>query len=383
MSERRSIVRVGLGSRAYDIIIGAGLIDEAGPTISGLRPGARAAIISDEAVFALHGERLLASLAAANITCSTVTVPPGEASKSWRELERVTEALISARIERRDVVIAFGGGVVGDLAGCAAALTRRGVDVVQMPTSLLAQVDSSVGGKTGINSPSGKNLIGAFHQPCLVLADGDVLASLSERHKRAGYAEIVKYGLLGDAPFFSWLETHGPEVLAGTPARTQAIAKSCAMKAAIVQRDETEQGERALLNLGHTFGHALEALTGYGERLLHGEAVALGMALACRFSARQGLIGEDKVRRVEAHLLKAGLPVSLDQVPGGIDSRDAMMQAIAQDKKVSRGQLTFILVRDIGEAFVARDVPGEDVARFIDVELAAANMPVRGQGLHV
>lgn len=362
-------VRVALQDRSYDIHVGAGLVARAGGYISALKPGARVAVVSDETVFACHGQALAASLSAADIAFSNIILAPGEASKNWQTLEKVVESLIGARIERRDVVVAFGGGVVGDLAGCAAALVRRGVDIVQIPTSLLAQVDSSVGGKTGINSPMGKNLIGAFHQPCLVLVDTSVLDSLSPRHMRAGYAEIVKYGLLGDAPFFDWLESHWQAVFNGGPERMKAIATSCQAKAAIVARDETETGERALLNLGHTFGHALEALTGYSSRLLHGEGVAIGMALAFRFSAQLGYIEATKAQRVVTHLRAVGLPTLLSDLEGEVGSVDAIMGAMAQDKKVSRGKLTFILVRDIGAAFIARDIAQDSVRSFLASEL--------------
>lgn len=369
MSAAPSVVRVDLGKRGYDIVVGRGVIAEAGARIAHLRPGANVAIVSDTTVFSHHGAALRSSLSKAGITAHEVLVAPGEASKSWRMLERVSEGLISARIERRDLVIALGGGVVGDLAGCAAALTRRGTDVVQIPTSLLAQVDSSVGGKTGINSPAGKNLIGAFHQPCLVLADSDALDTLSARHMRAGYAEIVKYGLLGDGAFYNWLEAHWQGIFSGGAARIHAISKSCAMKAAIVARDETEQGERALLNLGHTFAHALEALTGYSDRLLHGEAVSIGMALAFRYSARSGLVAPAAADRIERHLRAVGLPTRIGDIAGGVGGSGDIMAAMAQDKKVSRGRLTFILVKDIGAAFIARDVEGEAMVRFLDSEM--------------
>lgn len=372
MSAASIIVPVALAERSYDIFVGAGLIAETGRHVAGLRPGARVAIISDETVFAAHGKALENSLDAAGIASKAVIIAPGEGSKSWQVLGRVCEELIAARTERKDLVIALGGGVVGDLAGCAAGLVRRGMDFIQIPTSLLAQVDSSVGGKTGINSPQGKNLIGLFHQPRLVLADTDVLHTLPLRHLRAGYAEIAKYGLLGDAEFFFWLEAHWREIFDGGTARQSAIAKSCAMKAGIVGRDETEQGERALLNLGHTFAHALEALTGYGERLLHGEAVALGMAQAFRFSKHLGLVGGQEAQRVEQHLRACGLPTRLQDIGGNIGTVDDILAAMAQDKKVSRGRLTFILARGIGDAFIARDVEREILRAFLEEEAAGA-----------
>jgi 3-dehydroquinate synthase len=365
-------VPVDTAGRPYEVLIGPGLVDQAGVEIARLRPGARVGIVADETVNGLHGPRLRASLDAAGIGHETITVAPGEASKSWAGLARVTDGLLAARIERRDLVVALGGGVVGDLAGFAAGILRRGVDVVQIPTSLLAQVDSSVGGKTGINTAHGKNLIGVFQQPKLVLADTGALGTLPARELRAGYAEVVKYGLLGDAAFFAWLERHGAEVLAGGPARIEAVAASVRAKAAIVARDEFETGDRALLNLGHTFGHALEAVTGYSSRLLHGEAVAIGMAQAFRFSARVGLIGSQLAARVEAHLSGAGLPTRVGQIPGEIRDVGALMTAIRQDKKVSRGALTFILARDIGAAFVEKGVDPAAIEAFLREEVAGS-----------
>jgi 3-dehydroquinate synthase len=281
----------------------------------------------------------------------------------------VSDALIAARIERRDVVVALGGGVIGDLAGFCAATLRRGVDYVQIPTSLLAQVDSSVGGKTAINSPLGKNLIGAFHQPRLVLADAGALETLPAREFRAGYAEVAKYGLIDDRDFFEWLEANWREVFAGGPARTQAIAVSCAAKARVVASDETEQGARALLNLGHTFGHALEALAHYDSRVLvHGEGVAVGMALALRFSQQLGLCPGQDVVRAEQHLKAVGLPTRIDEIAGLRADPQAMLEAMRQDKKVERGRLTFILARGIGESFIARDVAEADALRFLHNE---------------
>jgi 3-dehydroquinate synthase len=285
-------------------------------------------------------------------------------------LERVCEALISARIERADVVVALGGGVIGDLAGFAAAVVRRGLDYVQVPTTLLAQVDSSVGGKTAIDSSHGKNLVGAFHQPVLVLADTALLDTLPARQFRAGYAEVAKYGLIGDAGFFAWLEANWRELFAGGSAREHAIAVSCRMKAAIVGRDEREVGERALLNLGHTFGHALEAAAGFSDRLLHGEAIALGMALAFAFSAKRGLLSPAEAERVERHLAAVGLPIHVSSVPGGVPDADRLMDLIAQDKKVRRGRLTFILARGIGASFIAPDVDAAEVRAFLVEKLA-------------
>jgi 3-dehydroquinate synthase len=310
--------------------------------------------------------RLLASLDAAGLGHSEIVLPAGEASKSWAMLGSAVEGLLAARLERGDLVIALGGGVIGDLAGFAAAIARRGMDFVQMPTSLLAQVDSSVGGKTGINSPHGKNLIGAFHQPRLVLADLSTLDTLSPRQFAAGYAEVVKYGLIDDEEFFFWLEANQPEIFAGGPARGEAVARCCAHKARVVIEDEKEMGVRALLNLGHTFGHALEKDTLYSDRLLHGEGVAIGMVLAHEFSARLGLAPRQDSGRIVAHLQKAGLPTILADIPGTLGSTETLMAAIAQDKKVSRGALTFILTRGIGQAFIEKNVDPAAVAAFLD-----------------
>jgi 3-dehydroquinate synthase len=363
-------VGVALGDRSYEIVIGRGLIASLGRKIVALRPGAKAAIVTDATVARHHLAATEAALAAERIAATPIMVPEGESSKSFAWLETVCEALIAARIERGDLIVALGGGVVGDLAGFAAAVTRRGLDYVQVPTSLLAQVDSSVGGKTAIDTRHGKNLVGAFHQPILVVADTALLDTLSPREFRSGYAEVAKYGLLGDEAFFAWLEANWQEVFAGGPAREHAIATSCRMKAAIVGRDERETGERALLNLGHTFGHAFEAAAGYSQRLLHGEAVALGMALAAEFSARQGLLPEAEAARTRRHLAAVGLPTSISQIPGGAPGIDRLMDLIAQDKKVSRGTLTFILLRGIGQSFIARDVDAAEVRAFLLEKLA-------------
>jgi len=364
------VVEVALGSRAYDIVIGRGLIESLGARIKALRPGAKAAIVTDATVAKHHLAACAAALKSAGIESASVVVPQGESSKSYASFETVCEAIIASRIERGDLVVALGGGVIGDLAGYAAASVRRGVDFVQVPTTLLAQVDSSVGGKTGINSRLGKNLIGAFHQPSLVVADTALLDTLPAREFRAGYAEMAKFGLLGDAAFFSWLEADWQDVFSGGAAREHAIAVCCRGKAAIVARDERETGERALLNLGHTFGHALEAGAGFSGRLLHGEAVALGTALAFDFSARKGLIAVADAARASAHLAAVGLPTHLKDVPGGVPGIDALMDLIAQDKKVKRGRLTFILVRGIGQAFVENDVDAAEVRAFLSDKLA-------------
>jgi 3-dehydroquinate synthase len=366
-------VDVALGDRAYDIVIGRDVLPSLGARIAALRPGARAAIVTDRNVAKHWLEKALASLSRAGVETSHIIVEEGEGSKTYAGLERVSEALISAKIERNDLVIALGGGVVGDLAGFAAAILRRGVDFVQLPTSLLAQVDSSVGGKTGINSPQGKNLLGAFHQPVLVIADTAVLDTLSPRQFRAGYAEVAKYGLLGDEAFFTWLESNYADIFAGGPAREHAIATSCRAKAAIVARDERETGERALLNLGHTFGHALEAATGFSDRLFHGEGVAIGMVLASEFSAELGMIGQSDARRVKTHLAEVGLPTHLQDIAGfaqeGLADADVLMTLMAQDKKVRRGRLTFILLGAIGRAVIAPDVEPSLVRDFLKAKL--------------
>ena len=359
------VVPVALGARAYDIIIGRGLLASLGTRIKALRAGAKTAIVTDATVARHYLAAVEAALAAAGVDTSRIVVPPGEGSKTYAVFEKVCEDIIAARIERGDLVVALGGGVIGDLAGYASASVRRGLDFVQVPTTLLAQVDSSVGGKTGINSRQGKNLIGAFHQPVLVIADTALLDTLPKRDFRAGYAEVAKYGLLGDAAFFTWLEANWRDIFAGGPGREHAIDVCCRAKAGIVARDERETGERALLNLGHTFGHALEAGCGFSDRLLHGEAVALGMALAFEFSARKGLIAAADAVRAAAHLAAVGLPTHIKAVPGGVPGIDALMDLIAQDKKVKRGKLTFILLRGLGQAFVANDVDAAEVRAFL------------------
>lgn len=364
-----STVKVALAERSYDILIGRDLLPSAGQRIAALRPGASVAIVTDETVANLHLGTLERSLAVAKIRSESCVVPAGEASKKFDQLERVVDAILVAKVERGDLVIALGGGVVGDLAGFAAAIARRGTDFVQIPTTLLSQVDSSVGGKTGINTRFGKNLVGAFHQPALVLADIGLLDTLPPREFRAGYAEVVKYGLINDAPFFERLERDREQVFSGGPARADAIAVSCRHKAEIVARDERETGERALLNLGHTFGHALEAATGYSNRLLHGEGIAIGMVLAFRLSTTLGLCDPANEKRVSAHFAAAGLPTKLSDVPGGLPSADELLKLMTQDKKVSRGALTFILVRGIGKAFVQKDVDPEPVRTLLQEAL--------------
>jgi 3-dehydroquinate synthase len=368
-------VPVALGERSYDIAIGRGVLASLGARIAELRPRAKVVIVTDENVARLHLAAAEAALAHAGVATHRVIVPAGEASKSYRVFEQVCEAVIASRLERDDLIIALGGGVIGDLAGFVASVVRRGVDYVQVPTSLLADVDSSVGGKTAIDSAHGKNLIGAFYQPILVLADTALLDTLPEREFRAGYAEVAKYGLLGDAPFFSWLEGNWRDVFAGghasgKSARDHAIAVCCRAKADIVARDERETGDRALLNLGHTFGHAFEAACGFSDRLLHGEAVSLGMALAFAFSAKLGLLPAGDAARAIRHLAEVGLPVRIRDIPGPIPSLDQLMDLIAQDKKVKRGMLTFILVKGIGAAFVEGGVDAGAVRAFLGEKLA-------------
>ena len=362
-------VNVALDNRAYDIVIGRGVVGSLAARIAALKPGARLAIVTDENVARLHLEAIEQQLSAAGMTASRIVVPPGEGSKSFASFERVCDALIEARIERNDLIVALGGGVVGDLAGYAAASVRRGLDFVQVPTSLLAQVDSSVGGKTGINSRHGKNLVGAFHQPILVIADTALLDTLPKRDFCAGYAELAKFGLLGDAGFFAWLEANWQDLFDGGPAREHAIAVACRGKAGVVARDERETGERALLNLGHTFGHAFEAAAGFSTKLLHGEAVSLGIACAFEFSAERGLLPQADAERAVRHLAAVGLPTHIKDVPAVQTNADALMALIAQDKKVRRGKLTFILVRGIGQAFVASDVDPAEVRAFLAEKL--------------
>ena len=350
-------VHVNLGERAYDVLIGPGLLDRAGGLIAPLLKRPRVAVISDANVAALHLETLRKGLESQGISMVNLTLPAGEGTKSWPYLTQVVEWLLEQKIERRDVVLAFGGGVIGDLVGFAASILRRGVRFVQLPTSLLAQVDSSVGGKTGINSSHGKNLIGAFHQPSLVLADTSVLGTLTERDFLAGYGEVVKYGMLGDLAYFQWLEENGSQIASGNMnARIEAVRRSVQMKADIVERDETEQGDRALLNLGHTFCHALEAATGYGDRLLHGEGVSIGCALAFEVSARLGLCPQEDPSRVREHLRDMKMKVDLSDIEGELPDADGLIALMGQDKKVVDGKLTFILARGIGEAFVTSDV---------------------------
>ncbi len=357
-----SIVTVALGARSYDIRIERGLLDRAGEVLAPYARSGRLVIVADASVWAAQGERLLGC----GLDLVPVLVPPGEGSKSWTQLAALSERLLELGIERSDHIVAFGGGMVGDLTGFAAAILKRGCNFVQVPTTLLAQVDSSVGGKTAINAAGGKNMIGAFHQPAAVLIDPTTLDTLSAREIRAGYAEVVKYGLIGDAAFFAWCEANGPALLAGDPeARAYAIQTSVRAKAAIVAEDERETtGRRALLNLGHTFGHAVEAEGGFST-YLHGEAVALGMALAFRFSAERGLCPAAEAERAVRHLDAVGLPTRLE-----IGTPESLVAHIQDDKKASGGRVPFILVRGIGAAFVDKSVALEEVEAFLARELS-------------
>ncbi|HYD26117.1 3-dehydroquinate synthase [Brevundimonas sp.] len=371
-----TIVPVSGGDfRPYEVIVGRGLLSGLGARVAPLARG-RTVVITDETVAGLHGKAALASLKAAGVHGRLLTVPPGEGSKSFAELERVIDRMLAFKLDRTDVVVALGGGVVGDLAGLAAALFMRGIDFVQVPTTLLAQVDSSVGGKTAIDTPRGKNLVGAFHQPRLVLADIDVLATLPERQLRSGWAEVLKHGLICDAEYFDWLADTSPSGGAAgasgdAAALERAVVRSVEIKSAIVGEDEKEAGRRALLNLGHTFGHAIEAELGFDEtKLTHGEAVALGCALAFRFSAETGLCPPGEAARVEAVVAAAGLPTRLAQ--GGVFQGAPLVRRMAGDKKAEGGRLTLILARRIGEAFTAKDVDAAALTAFLEREASGS-----------
>lgn len=360
------IVTVGLGDRAYDIHIGADVARKAGDLILGKFGLRKLVVITDQNVDEYHGKALLTALEDKGFTVRTIVLPPGEATKSFASIEQVVSNILDAGIERDDLLVAFGGGVIGDLAGFAAAIILRGINFVQIPTSLLAQVDSSVGGKTGINATRGKNLIGAFHQPGLVLADTNILKTLPERELRAGYAEIVKYGLIGDAEFFAWLEANGAPLLAGDDgARVHAIYMACQAKADFVARDEREHGVRALLNLGHTFGHALEAIAGFDGRLIHGEAVSIGIVLAAELSAELGFCADDVPTRIKSHLESVGLPTQIGDVDCEIPGAEILVGHMMHDKKVRDGKLVFIMLRDIGDAFVTNDVDRNKLLDFM------------------
>ncbi|HEY4078658.1 MAG TPA: 3-dehydroquinate synthase [Rhizomicrobium sp.] len=354
-------ISVGLGDRAYDIHVGAGLLSRAGELLKPLARGT-VPVVTDEHVANIHLPALLDALSKAGIDARPIVMAPGEISKSFAGLERLSGELLEMGIDRKGLVIALGGGVIGDLTGFAAGVLKRGVAFAQIPTTLLAQVDSSVGGKTAINARQGKNLIGLFHQPRIVIADTALLSTLPRRELLAGYAEVVKYGALGDVKFFEWLEVNGAKALDGEEiAMVHAVAHSCRMKAEIVARDERETGDRALLNLGHTFGHALEAATGFSNRLVHGEGVAIGMALAFRLSVKLGLCPGQDAERFIRHLKAVGLPSAIGDIPGPRASADELVGHMAHDKKVSDGKLTFILLRGLGQAFVTRDVLPEAV----------------------
>ncbi|MEX1306300.1 MAG: 3-dehydroquinate synthase [Rhodovibrionaceae bacterium] len=363
---------VALGKRAYDIVIGEELIPRAGQWIAPLLKTPRALIVTDENVAELHLEALERALETAGIACEAFVLPAGENSKDFEHLADLCSRLLLAGLERGATLIALGGGVIGDLTGFAAAVLLRGLDFIQIPTTLLAQVDSSVGGKTGINTPEGKNLVGAFHQPRLVLADTTALTTLPRRQLLAGYAEVVKYGAIGDAGFFTWLESHGADLIDGDPALlARAVEVSCAAKADIVAADEREAGVRALLNLGHTFGHALEAECGYGGELLHGEAVAIGMVMAFELSVQLGLCPAEDAARLRRHLAAVGLPTGLEALPGRVWTPARLLGHMSKDKKVERGRIAFILARGIGEAFVARDVELDEVKALLSRAAAA------------
>ena len=371
--DTQASVRVELGDRAYDIEIAAGLLQKAGVMIVERLGKRRCAIITDENVAALHLEKLQSSLDIAGLSHGTIILAPGEATKNFEPLAKACQELLQMEIERGDLIIAFGGGVIGDFAGFAASILRRGMSFVQIPTTLLSQVDSSVGGKTGINTAQGKNLVGTFHQPSLVLIDSDVLKTLPARELRAGYAEVVKYGLIDDPVFFSWLEEYGTHILAGDlQARTHAIATSCRAKARIVAQDEKESGVRALLNLGHTFGHALEAWAGYDGSLLHGEGISIGMVMAFELSQQLGYCEAGASERVEKHFKSVGLPTRIADIatehgPGA----DELLKTMAQDKKVKNGKLVFIMTHDIGESFIDSEVPMEALVPYVQSQCTA------------
>ncbi len=365
-------LRVELGARGYDILVGGGLIARAAGALKPVLRQERVFIVTDETVAPLHLPALEASLTEAGIAVDRAVLPAGEQTKSFEHLAELTDEILAAGVERGSTLVALGGGVIGDLTGFAASIVLRGIDFVQIPTTLLAQVDSSVGGKTGINTRRGKNLVGSFHQPRLVLADIDALATLPRRQLLAGYAEVVKYGLLGDADFFAWLEENGGALLAGdADLQRQAVMRSCAAKAAIVADDEREAGRRALLKQGHTFGHALEAECGYSDMLLHGESVAVGMAMAFELSARLGLCPRADAARAIRHLAAVGLPTTLTAIGRPSWNVDRLIDHMHHDKKVSDGRIAFILVRGIGDAFVTHDVPPDELRHLLGAAVAA------------
>lgn len=364
-------VPVALGDRSYDILIGEDLIPRTGELITPVLPGKSVVVVTDETVASLHLAKLTDSLSKAGLNHSAIILPPGEGTKSFDHFSGLMNELLARGLERKTTILAFGGGVIGDLAGFAAATALRGIPFIQIPTTLLAQVDSSVGGKTAINVPAGKNLVGAFYQPRMVLADTGILDSLPRRELLAGYAEVVKYGALGDLPFFEWLERHGVALIDGDrEARAEAVARSCAAKAAIVAQDEREGGLRALLNLGHTFGHALESRLGYGPDLLHGEAVAMGMAMAFSLSVRMGLCHGQDAERLNRHMSAVGLRLKPTEIPGVIWETDDLIKRMFKDKKVEAGRITFILARGLGNAFITSDVGEAELRATLDDALA-------------
>ena len=376
MSSEQSLLSLDLGRRSYDIHVGKGLLDKAGELIRPLMTHPRTIVITDKNVEKHWLTPLQASLDAAGINHQSIVLDAGEQTKDYAHAEELTGRLLDARVERSTMLIALGGGVVGDLVGFAAAITLRGLGFIQIPTTLLSQVDSSVGGKTGINMPQGKNLIGAFHQPRLVLADVDALDTLPPREIRSGYAEVVKYGLINDAEFFIWLDSNSQQIIDGkdedgADARQHAVVTSCKAKAAIVSEDETEQGARALLNLGHTFGHSLEAKTGYGDALNHGEAIAIGLVMAFDLSVRMGICPAEDRDRVRDHLENAGLPISLRGLVDNGWSASELIDLMGQDKKVTAGELTFVLARGIGNSFITDEVDVTDVAAVLEDYLKA------------
>ncbi len=367
----KTIVPVSLGPRSYDIVVGEGLLADAAAILGPKLPRRATAVVTDETVARLHLPALRAGLEHGGIACTEIVVPAGEGAKDFARLERVVDQLLDGRIERSDCILALGGGVVGDLAGFAASILRRGVGVIQVPTTLLAQVDSSIGGKTGINTRQGKNLVGTFHQPRLVLSDVETLATLPQRELIAGYAEVAKYGLILDAEFFAWLESHGRGVVEGdAAARHHAIVESCRAKARVVEADEYESGQRVLLNLGHTFAHAFEAEAGYEGEVLHGEAVAVGIVMAFELSARLGLCPAEDAARVQHHFAAVGLPTTLRSLKRGWDT-SRIVERMLQDKKNVQGAVSFVLVRSIGDAFVSHDVTLGDVEALLRHDLAA------------
>lgn len=371
MTTKQNTLSVSLEERSYDIVCGPGVLEQAGELFAPLLKSKRVVIVTDSNVAPLYLDKLIKVLASASIQSESIVLPAGETTKSISCFEGLLEDILAIGIERGTTLIALGGGVIGDITGFAASTLLRGIDFIQVPTTLLSQVDSSVGGKTGINARAGKNLIGAFHQPRLVLIDTLSLNSLPKRELLAGYAEVVKYGLIGDRDFFDWLEENGQALIDGDQdVRRDAILKSCAAKADVVAQDEKEGGVRALLNLGHTFGHALEKECGYGGDLLHGEAVSIGMVMAYEYCAAQGLCSAADVARLKAHLSSLGMPVDLSGLPCEDWTAQLLMKHMMKDKKVKNGKVTFILVRGIGEAFMSSDVSDDSLESYLDDLLA-------------